>query len=245
MTSPVTNTLFDGFSEFYEKLTPCFVETSSNRIESLSRFIESLTETQLSRIKGSLLMLVTNGPKMFEPLLVTLRKRNIEIEDTKISAFFKFETSFEDEEDEEIVEEVLETIFKTRYRVPNLYKIFSWHPTYLESMTKLMNTLMWQESPLSMPVRHYLAIIASSRHSCRNIAANHILQFIKVGGNMTWLEGVHRTSCLITFIVHLTHVNSSARNSSHGVSLEIISKSSVFTFFFSRLRHRPTRHFFF
>ena len=100
------------------------------------------------------------------------------------------------------MEEVLETIFKTRYRVPNLYKIFSWHPTYLESI-KLMNTLMWQESPLSMPVRHYLAIIASSRHSCRNIAANHILQFIKVGGDITWLEGVHRTPEKIQALIQL------------------------------------------
>ena len=206
MTSSATNSLFDAFSNLYEKLTPCFVdrETSSRRLESLCNFIESLSETQLSQIKGSLMMLVTNSPKLFDPLRMSLRKRNIEIEDTKISAFFNFKmTSFEDEEDEEIVEEVFETLFKTRYRVPNLYKIFSWHPAYLESMTKLMNTLMWKESPLSMQVRHYLAIIASSRHSCRNIAANHMLQFIKVGGNVNWLEGIHRTPEKIQALIQL------------------------------------------
>jgi hypothetical protein len=205
MSIATTNTtLFESFKPLYRKLTPCFVEDgASDNIESFCKYIEGLSDSQLSLIKGTLLMLVTNAPKKFERLRSLIRKRHIEIEDTKISAFFNFELKHDDEEDEEIVQDVFENLFNLRFRVPNLYKIFSWHPTYLESMSKLMNNLMWSEGPLLMPVRHYLAIIASSRYSCRNIAANHMLQFLKVGGDERWLEGVHRTSEKIQALIQL------------------------------------------
>ena len=143
-----TTSLFDPFKPFYAKLTPCFLNDDSNEskqrhIQALCSYIEGLSDEHLVCIKGTLLVLVSNAPKKFERLRSSMIKRKIQIEETKISAFIEFKMKvLDDEEDQEIVEDVFQELFKYRFRVPNLYKIFSWHPSYLESMSKLMNTFL-------------------------------------------------------------------------------------------------------
>lgn len=123
-----------------------------------------------------------------------------------ISAFFDFEKekpkSYDDDDDEH-ARDVLQRISLRHQRVPNLYRALSWHPSYLDCFDQMMDTLMWAEGPLLVPFRHFLAIVASSRHRCRYLVATHLKHFVESGGDTTWVEGIARTSERAKKILHI------------------------------------------
>ena len=47
------------------------------------------------------------------------------------------------------------------------WQVLALHPTYLGRFETFMDTILWQNGPLSVPDRLYIAVMAASRHQCR------------------------------------------------------------------------------
>lgn len=189
---------------FYEKLRMCTNrEEGGSKIgalKSMVAFVRELPHAQLQVVAGALFMLARDAPfgeirKSFSNLLEDLKVNYHRSMPSIVSAFFAFnpEGLKRDEEDEELVRDVFEKSFLAHFRVPNLYKVLSWHPSYLDRYEALRESLVCGEGPLNVPWRHYIAIIAASRHRCRYITASHIFHFIQSNGDEQWLKGVDRT----------------------------------------------------
>ena len=52
---------------------------------------------------------------------------------------------------------------------------------------------MYSQSVLSYDLRHYLAIIASSRHKCFYLISQQEKEFEQRNGNKEWLKGIENT----------------------------------------------------
>eukprot|EP00939_MAST-03C_sp_MAST-3C-sp1_P003340 g3340.t1 len=165
---------------FYEKLRMCTNrEEGGSKIgalKSMVAFVRELPHAQLQVVAGALFMLARDAPfgeirKSFSNLLEDLKVNYHRSMPSIVSAFFAFnpEGLKRDEEDEELVRDVFEKSFLAHFRVPNLYKVLSWHPSYLDRYEALRESLVCGEGPLNVPWRHYIAIIAASRHRCRYI----------------------------------------------------------------------------
>ncbi|XP_071044104.1 sestrin-1 isoform X2 [Parasteatoda tepidariorum] len=72
-------------------------------------------------------------------------------------------------------------------------KQISYHPDYLREFLGTQNFLMSDNGPLRHDYRHYIAIMAASRHQCRCLINYHRHRFAAVGGNLQWLQGLQFT----------------------------------------------------
>ncbi|XP_035168783.1 sestrin-2 isoform X1 [Oxyura jamaicensis] len=65
------------------------------------------------------------------------------------------------------------------------------HPQYLSSFWKTQYLLLRMDGPLPYHKRHYIAIMAAARHQCSYLVGLHMGEFLQVGGNPAWLQGLH------------------------------------------------------
>ena len=63
------------------------------------------------------------------------------------------------------------------------------HPEFLSRFRESHNRLMWDPGSLSTELRHMIAIMAASRHSCQYLADIHRRHFLDCGGDPDWLKG--------------------------------------------------------
>ncbi|NXG76721.1 SESN2 protein, partial [Baryphthengus martii] len=82
--------------------------------------------------------------------------------------------------------------FVSAGRVDNITMIMGLHPQYLSSFWKTQYLLLRMDGPLPYHKRHYIAIMAAARHQCSYLVGLHMEEFLQVGGNPAWLEGLHR-----------------------------------------------------
>uniref|UniRef100_K7FUG6 Sestrin 2 n=1 Tax=Pelodiscus sinensis TaxID=13735 RepID=K7FUG6_PELSI len=80
------------------------------------------------------------------------------------------------------------------------------HPEYLASFWKRLYLLLHMDGPLPYHKRHYIAIMvqAAARHQCSYLVGFHVAEFLKVGGNPAWLQGLH---CAPQKLRNLSEIN--------------------------------------
>ncbi|XP_018411483.1 PREDICTED: sestrin-2 [Nanorana parkeri] len=72
----------------------------------------------------------------------------------------------------------------------NIAAVMSLHPEYLRVFWETQQQLLRMDGPLSLPERHYVAIMAAARHHCVYLVSLHSTYFLQVGGDPRWLEGL-------------------------------------------------------
>ncbi|KAG8588653.1 hypothetical protein GDO81_006047 [Engystomops pustulosus] len=72
----------------------------------------------------------------------------------------------------------------------NIAAVMGLHPEYLRIFWKTQHQLLRMDGALSLPERHYVAIMASARHHCIYLVSLHSSCFLQVGGDPRWLEGL-------------------------------------------------------
>ncbi|NWX21430.1 SESN2 protein, partial [Aegotheles bennettii] len=81
--------------------------------------------------------------------------------------------------------------FVSAGRVDNITMVMGLHPEYLSSFWKTQCLLLRMDGPLPYHKRHYIAIMAAARHQCSYLVGWHMGEFLQVGGNPAWLQGLH------------------------------------------------------
>ncbi|NXD80020.1 SESN1 protein, partial [Halcyon senegalensis] len=75
-------------------------------------------------------------------------------------------------------------------RLDNVTLVMVFHPQYLESFLKTQHYLLQMDGPLSLHYRHYIGIMAAARHQCSYLVNLHVNDFLHVGGDPKWLNGL-------------------------------------------------------
>lgn len=84
---------------------------------------------------------------------------------------------------------LLNEIFGINFgRIPHLENILLWFPDYLLKFHQTYQMLMFGEGPLPTNWRFFLAIMAASCYNCDYLLNRLMINFIKTGGNIKWLE---------------------------------------------------------
>lgn len=78
------------------------------------------------------------------------------------------------------------------------------HPQYLESFLRTQHYILHMDGPLPLQYRHYIAIMAAARHHCSYLVSLHSAQFLRVGGDTLWLQGLEAAPPRLR---HLDHIN--------------------------------------
>ncbi|XP_078423563.1 sestrin-1-like isoform X2 [Cetorhinus maximus] len=81
--------------------------------------------------------------------------------------------------------------FVSTGRLDNITMVMGLHPRYLESFWKTQYYLIQMDGPLPYYYRHYIAVMAAARHQCSYLVNLHINDFLQVGGNAEWLNGLN------------------------------------------------------
>ncbi|NXD92727.1 SESN1 protein, partial [Chaetorhynchus papuensis] len=75
-------------------------------------------------------------------------------------------------------------------RLDNVTLVMVFHPQYLESFLKTQHYLLQMDGPLPLHYRHYIGIMAAARHQCSYLVNLHVNDFLHVGGDPKWLNGL-------------------------------------------------------
>ncbi|CAC5391703.1 SESN1_3 [Mytilus coruscus] len=79
--------------------------------------------------------------------------------------------------------------FLQNNRLDHLTQLMGYHPTYLENFLRTQQYLLRGDGPLPFHYRHYIAIMAASRHQCTYLIHLHEEEFILQNGDPDWLKG--------------------------------------------------------
>jgi len=71
-------------------------------------------------------------------------------------------------------------------------RVLGLHPSYQDIYKNTKTHLLAGDGPLPAKYRHYIAIMASSRSGCEHLVEREKVEFLSVGGDPSWLEGLHR-----------------------------------------------------
>ncbi|XP_029705208.1 sestrin-1 isoform X1 [Takifugu rubripes] len=85
---------------------------------------------------------------------------------------------------------IFEDAFSTLGRLDNISVVMGFHPHYLESFLRTQHYLLQMDGPLSLHYRHYIGIMAAARHQCSYLVNLHVNDFLQVGGDPKWLNGL-------------------------------------------------------
>ncbi|TKS72245.1 Sestrin-1 [Collichthys lucidus] len=82
------------------------------------------------------------------------------------------------------------------------------HPQYLESFLRTQHYILHMDGPLPLPYRHYIAIMVScsSGHHCNYLVYLHSAQFLRVGGDPLWLQGLEAAPPRLRLLDHINKV---------------------------------------
>uniref|UniRef100_A0A8C6NHW2 Sestrin 4 n=1 Tax=Nothobranchius furzeri TaxID=105023 RepID=A0A8C6NHW2_NOTFU len=80
------------------------------------------------------------------------------------------------------------------------------HPQYLESFLRTQHYILYMDGPLPLPYRHYIAIMAAARHHCNYLVYLHSAQFLRVGGDPLWLQGLEAAPARLRLLDHINKV---------------------------------------
>jgi len=85
---------------------------------------------------------------------------------------------------------LLEEIFIQSGRFTHFEHVMLWFIDYLKTFSITYNYVMRINGPLPLQWRNYIAIMAASRHSCDYLVCFMEEEFLKNGGDPTWLSGL-------------------------------------------------------
>ncbi|KAK2890118.1 sestrin-1 isoform X1 [Channa argus] len=85
---------------------------------------------------------------------------------------------------------IFEDAFAALGRLDNISLVMGFHPQYLESFLRTQHYLLQMDGPLSLHYRHYICIMAAARHQCSYLVNLHVNDFLQVGGDSKWLNGL-------------------------------------------------------
>ncbi|XP_056150664.1 sestrin-3 [Lampris incognitus] len=80
------------------------------------------------------------------------------------------------------------------------------HPQYLESFLRTQHYILHMDGPLPLQYRHYIAIMAAARHHCSYLVSLHSAQFLRVGGDPVWLQGLEAAPPRLRLLDHINKV---------------------------------------
>ncbi|XP_064413994.1 sestrin-3-like isoform X2 [Latimeria chalumnae] len=80
--------------------------------------------------------------------------------------------------------------YSTSGRLDNITQVMGLHPQYLESFLRTQSYMLRMDGPLPLHYRHYIAIMAAARHQCSYLVNMHVNEFLQVGGDAEWLNGL-------------------------------------------------------
>ncbi|KAI5630088.1 sestrin-3-like [Silurus asotus] len=80
------------------------------------------------------------------------------------------------------------------------------HPQYLDSFLRTQHYILNLDGPLPHPYRHYIAIMAASRHHCNYLVSLHSSAFLREGGDQAWLDGLEFAPPRLQQLDHLNKV---------------------------------------
>uniref|UniRef100_A0A671NMM5 Sestrin-3-like n=1 Tax=Sinocyclocheilus anshuiensis TaxID=1608454 RepID=A0A671NMM5_9TELE len=95
-------------------------------------------------------------------------------------------------------------VLANRGRLDMVSQQMASHPQYLESFLRTQHYILYMDGPLPLHYRHYIAIMAAARHHCRYLVSLHSAQFLRVGGDPLWLQGLEAAPPRLR---HLDHIN--------------------------------------
>jgi len=75
-------------------------------------------------------------------------------------------------------------------RLEHMVQVMGYHPQYLECFLKTQQYMLRGDGPLPYDYRHYIAIMAASRHQCSYLVNSQITEFLNQGGDERWLKGL-------------------------------------------------------
>lgn len=105
------------------------------------------------------------------------------------------------------VRRLFEWSFVVYGRVSNLAHVLAYHPSYLECFLKRIDTLLYEEGPLPVTWRCFIAVIASARHNCVYLVRRQQDAFIAQGGDPEWLRGLTGNPALPPKLAALAELN--------------------------------------
>ncbi|CAL8315834.1 unnamed protein product [Lota lota] len=85
---------------------------------------------------------------------------------------------------------IFEDAFVALGRLDNISLVMGFHPQYLEGFLRTQHYLLQMDGPLSLHYRHYIGIMAAARHQCSYLVNLHVNDFLQVGGDPKWLNGL-------------------------------------------------------
>ncbi|XP_054648572.1 sestrin-3 isoform X4 [Dunckerocampus dactyliophorus] len=80
------------------------------------------------------------------------------------------------------------------------------HPQYLESFLRAQHYILHMDGPLPLPCRHYIAIMAAAQHHCNYLVYLHSAQFLRLGGDPLWLQGLEAAPPRLRLLDHINKV---------------------------------------
>jgi len=94
------------------------------------------------------------------------------------------------EEDEEHMEwsESPEYLLSLFSNLESTWEVLGQHRAYLNSLLRAHALLLKGDGPLPVPVRHFLAVMAASRHSCSHLVEKSGTELLAEGGPVDWVE---------------------------------------------------------
>ncbi|XP_014204153.1 sestrin-3 [Copidosoma floridanum] len=80
--------------------------------------------------------------------------------------------------------------FMQNNRLDHVVRVVCTHPTYLEQFLRTQNFILRGDGPLPYDYRHLIAIMASARHQCSYLINLQKSEFLRQGGDESWLQGL-------------------------------------------------------
>ncbi|XP_061563405.1 sestrin-1 isoform X1 [Cololabis saira] len=158
--SPPKNDLNDTLAHILMLAKRCPFEDVRERFVQLLQGIQDLG-VRIPRPLG-------NGPSRFIPEKEILQISKV---DTRTQSIF-------------------EDAFAALGRLDNISLVMGFHPQYLESFLRTQHYLLQMDGPLPLHYRHYIGIMAAARHQCSYLVNLHVNDFLQVGGDPKWLNGL-------------------------------------------------------
>jgi len=81
-------------------------------------------------------------------------------------------------------------LYRREGRISHLYRVMAWHPKFTQHFIESFSSIMEKDGTLELPVRHYIAIMASARYGCEYLVKMAKRNFLFAGGNPSWICGV-------------------------------------------------------
>uniref|UniRef100_W5KLV4 Sestrin 4 n=1 Tax=Astyanax mexicanus TaxID=7994 RepID=W5KLV4_ASTMX len=94
----------------------------------------------------------------------------------------------------------------SRGRLDTVSQQMASHPQYLESFLRTQHYILYMDGPLPHHYRHYIAIMAAARHHCSYLVSLHSAQFLRVGGDPLWLQGLEAAPPRLQQLDHINKV---------------------------------------